>query len=146
MATANFRTVDKVLGVAIRPELQGKLASVEPEDRRIVLRHLASEINRWMFHTWSLVQLVLGAVLLALLWPLGGAPRVLVGIALILVVLQAVGLPLITLLGRQVDFFPRPLPAAIGRRFGVLHAAYVLADLGKAALLLGAAWSLVRGR
>jgi hypothetical protein len=39
---------------------------------------------------------------------------------------------------------PRPLPAEIARRFGVLHAAFVVSDLVKAGLLATAAFALGR--
>lgn len=143
-ASVNFRTVDRVLGPALRPEVSEKLASLPPGDRRMLLRHLASEINRWMFHWWSLTQIVLGALALALLWPGGGASRTLTGIALALALVQLTTVAPIVELGRSIDFVPRPLPPELARRFGVLHAAYVGLDLVKALLLAAAAWIAAR--
>lgn len=142
-ATQTFRTVDRVLGPAIRAELRERLAPVAADDRRVLLRHLASEINRWMFRHWSLAQLALGVLALALAWRLPGPGYLLLSAAIVVCLVQAFGLAgPITELGRTIDF-PRPLPAETARRFGLLHAAYVGLDLAKAALLAGAAWVLV---
>jgi hypothetical protein len=135
MATVNFRTADDVL--ASQGEVRARLAPLPAEDRRLVLRHLASEINRWMFGRWAMVQMALGVLLLAAVWRAGTVPRVLAAVALALVLAQALALgPAILELGRSIDFVPRPLPPDVGRRFGLLHGAYVLADFGRAALLL----------
>jgi hypothetical protein len=145
MASASFRTVDRLLGPEARPEFQAKLAPLSADDRRAVLRHVAAESNRWMFHTWTLVEMVLGALLVAASWRLGPVPRALALVALGAVVVQAAGVaPAIAQLGRSLDFVPRPLPAAEGRRFGLLHAAYMLADLVKAGVLVPAAVIIAR--
>jgi hypothetical protein len=144
-ATVNFRTVDTVLGTAGSPEVARRFGPVEPGERRMLLRHLASEINRWMFRWWSLAQLVLGGALLACLWASGGTARGLAIVALAIALVQAAGFAgPITELGRSIDFIPRPLPPDLGRRFGLLHAAYVILDLGKGALLAVVAALLVR--
>ena len=144
VATASFRTVDRVLGPGAAPELQGRLAPLAPDVRRAVLRHVASESNRWMFGAMSIAELALGLALVALSWRLGPVPRALALAALLVVVLQSAALgPAILRLGRSIDFVPRPLPPAEGRRFGLLHAAYMLADLVKAAVLSVAAWVIV---
>ena len=145
VATVNFRTVDRVLGPGARPELAEKLAGVPAADRRVALRHLASEINRWVFRWWGLAQLALAAALVAATWRTAGAPRMLAAVALALTLLQVAALgPPILELGRSLDFLPRPLPADLGRRFGLLHAAYVGADLVKALALAAAAWAAIR--
>lgn len=136
LATVNFRTVDAVLGPGGSREVQSRFEGVRPEDRRMILRYLASEINRWMFRWWSLTQVALAVVLALLLWPQSGALRLL-GVAVLAVVLiQVAGLSSpITAIGRSIDFLPRPLPPDVGRRFGLLHGSFVLLDLGKAAAL-----------
>jgi len=145
MASASFRTVDRLLGPAARPEFKARLESLSADDRRFVLRHVAAESNRWMFRTWTVMEMVLGALLVAASWRLGAAPRTLALVALAAVVAQAAGLaPAISELGRSLDFVPRPLPAADGRRFGLLHAAYMLADLVKAGVLIPAAVIIAR--
>src|SRR5438034_3190473 len=129
MASASFRAVDRLLGPEARPELQARLAPLSPSDRRTILRHVAAESNRWMFRTWTLAEMLLGALLVAASWRLGAVPRAL-ALAAAAVLAQALGLaPAIAQLGRTLDFVPRPLPPADGRRFGLLHAGYMLADL-----------------
>ena len=136
-ASVNFRTVDRVLGPQLRPELERGLAPVPAPERRAALRHLASEINRWMFRWWSSAQAVLGLLLLALVWPQRG-PRWLAGAALLIVLVQLGLTGPIVGLGRSLDFLPRPLPAELARRFRLLHTGYVALDLAKAAALAGA--------
>jgi hypothetical protein len=140
MASASFRTVERVLGPAMHPELGRKLAPLPAEDRRVVLRHLASEVNRWMFGAFGLAQIALALGVVALAWPAGGEQRYLLVAAAALVLAQLVAARSIVELGRSIDFVPRPLPADVARRFGGLHAAYVISDLLKAGLLVAAAW------
>jgi hypothetical protein len=143
-ATASFRGVDRVLGAEARPELQSRLAPVSPADRRPVLRHLASEVNRWMFARLAVVQLALAAGLVLCAWRLGGASRTLALLIAALAVGQTALGPAIASLGRANDFVPRPLPPDVGRRFGLLHGSYVLLDLAKAGGLAALAWLVAR--
>jgi hypothetical protein len=143
-ATVNFRTVDRVLGAGERPELAQKLQPVPPEGQRQALRHLAAEINRWSFRWWSIAQAVLGAALAALCWRQPGAARYLVlGVLAVVLVQLALVRPIVDL-GRAIDFVPRPLPADVARRFGLMHSAFAGTDLLKAALLGAAAVLLGR--
>jgi len=143
VASVNFRMVDQVLGAA-RPEMAQRLAPVPPEAQRQVLRHLASENNRWMFRHWSWTQAAVGLLLLALCWRLPGAARYAVLAALVIVAAQIAMTRPIVDLGRAIDFVPRPLPPDVSRRFGLLHAAFVIGDLLKAALLAAAVWLVSR--
>jgi hypothetical protein len=145
MAGTNLRMGDRVSGNEMRPEVAARLAGVSPEDRRMVLRHLGSEINRWMFRRGFWLQLALGLLLLGLVWSGGGVPRALASLALLLTVVQGLGLAgPITSVGRAIEFLPRPLPPDVGRRFALLHGAYVVADLVKAVAIAAAAVVLVR--
>jgi hypothetical protein len=144
-ATVNFRTVDVVLGPQGSREAQRRFEPVAREDRRLLLRHLASEINRWMFRWWSRGQVVLAGLLLALAWAGPAWPRGLAASALLVALAQAIGFAApITELGRAIDFVPRPLPPDVGRRFGLLHGGFVVLDLIKATALLAMATLLVR--
>lgn len=143
-AGATFRTVDRVLTVPADSEAGVRLARLPTDDRRPLLRHLASEVNRWMFARFAGVQAALGVAAALAAWRLGGGPRALALAALALLVAQAILSPAIASLGRSIDFVPRPLPAAVARRFGLLHAGYVGLDLAKAGTLL--ALVVVAGR
>jgi peptidoglycan/LPS O-acetylase OafA/YrhL len=141
MASANFREAERVAR-----ELPAPLAgALDAGSARAAFRFLASEINRWMFRAVALAQVALGALAVALLWRTGGAPRALAVAALAVVALQlGVLAPMIAEVGRQIDFLPRPLPPALGRRFGLLHGGYVLLDLAKMIGLAVAAFVLCR--
>jgi hypothetical protein len=143
-ATVNFRTVDRVLGAGERPELARSLGPVAPDARRQALRHLSSEINRWSFRWWSRTQLVLAIVLVLLSWRHASAARWLLLASVVIVLAQLALVRPIVDLGRAIDFVPRPLPAEVARRFGMLHAAFVVSDLIKAGLLAAAAFALGR--
>jgi hypothetical protein len=146
MASASFRTVDRLLGPAARPELQARLAPLTADDRRAVLRHVAAESNRWMFRAWNAAEMVLAVALVAASWRLGAAARLCALVAAAAVVVQAAGLgPAIADLGRGIDFVSRPLPPPVGRRFGLLHAGYMLADVVKLVALAAAAVVARRG-
>jgi len=143
LASITFRTSATLLGPGARPELHDRLAGVSEEHRRQAFRHMASEINRAMFGRWLVAQALLGAVTVAAVWWSSG-PWSTAAAALAIVAVQA-GLhgPILEI-GRSVDFLPRPLPAEIAARFGRLHAAYVLLDLGKGGVLAWLAWRLAK--
>lgn len=136
VAGATFRTVDRVLSAPADSEAGVRVARVPAEDRRPLLRHLASEVNRWMFARFGWVQAALGVAVVLAAWRVGGGPRTLALAALALLVAQAFLAPAIESLGRSIDFVPRPLPADVARRFGLLHAGYVGLDLVKAGTLV----------
>jgi hypothetical protein len=145
VATVSFRTADRILGPGLQPELDRRLAGVAAAERRVAFRHLASEVNRWIFRWGSRAQLLLALLLLALLWPTGGGLRTAALALLLLSAFQALGLAgAITSLGRALDFVPRPLPPELGRRFGLLHGAYVLGDLSRLVLLVSCTVGLLR--
>ena len=145
VATVNFRTVDRLLGPGQSPELARTLEPVPPEGRRFALRHVVSEVNRWIFRAGGIAQLALAAAVTVLLWSAGGSLRWLALAALAITAAQAVGLAgAIASFGRPLDFVPRPLPADLARRFGLLHGAYVIGDMVKALLLVSLAALLLR--
>jgi hypothetical protein len=144
LAPATFRIADRILADP-PPEMSRRLAAVAEPDRRVVLRHLAAEVNRWMFGGWGAAQLALALAVVALTWRRPGAARWIALAALALVLVQSLWLvPLVRDLGRTVDFSARPLPADLAGRFGRLHGAYALLDLVKAALLSVLAWMAAR--
>ncbi|HEV8254215.1 MAG TPA: hypothetical protein VGQ78_05635 [Vicinamibacteria bacterium] len=139
-ATVNFRTADRLAGAADRT------AIAAAEERRAILRQMAAEINRWIFRWWPRTEVALGAALLLILRRTRG-PAWLVAAAAVVALAQAAWLgPAITKLGRTLDLAPRPLPADIARRFGLLHGGYLLFDLLKAVSLVAAAAVCARAR
>jgi hypothetical protein len=145
VASITFGTATRLAADDVRPELREKLAPVPKPDRSIVLRFMASEINRTMFLLWLYVQLALGLGLVALAARSGG-PWLVATVALVLLLVQFGLQQPIRNLGQSIDFLARPLPPAVGAQFGRLHGAYVLLDFAKMAALLVAAWRAARGQ
>ncbi len=147
VATVSFRNVDRVLSRPT-PEAAPTLLSVPEAARRPVLRHLASEFNRWLFRLWGALQLVLGAAVLVLLLrqtPRTPANLTLAGLLLVLVVVMlGVITPAMSNLGRTLDFVPRSPPPPQMAAFGKLHAAYGFLDLIKLVLAGILAWRVGR--
>src|SRR3954471_803241 len=145
IASATFRTAEHSLGPEGRPDLKARLAPLTEADQRVVLRHQAAEVNRFLFRSWAILQAIVGLALLAALWRTPGPARVLIAVALLVLALQGLWWgPAIGTLGRALDFVPRPLPADVARRFGLLHGAYMGGDLVKLALLAWTSWLLRR--
>jgi len=145
IASATFRTAEAVAALPAGSPPGDHVARVPAESRRPLLRHLASEINRWMFGRFGWAQLALAVIVTALAWAFGGAVRTLSLAALVIVAVQGAALgPAILELGRSIDFVARPLAPDVGRRFGLLHGGYVVLDLAKAAALVALAVVLAR--
>jgi hypothetical protein len=145
VAGATFRTAEAVAASPAGSVAGDQVARVPSDARRPLFRHLASEVNRWMFARLAWAQLALAAVVVALAWRMAGAPRALAGLGAVIVIAQAVGLgPAILELGRSVDFVARPLAPDVARRFGLLHGGYVVLDLVKAAVLIALAVIVAR--
>jgi hypothetical protein len=143
VATQNFRLIDRVLS-APGPDLSTAIAPVGHEQARMILRHLASELNRHYFRSWGFIQLALGVVLVV--GGLGLKPIDRAGAIGAMVILALVA-ALVTLnwllipLGRSLDFVPRaPAPPAMAR-FSRLHLIYTSLDAVKLVLCL---WLLLR--
>ena len=145
IAAATFRTAEAVASASPGSPAGDRVALVPADARRPLFRHLASEINRWMFGRFGWAQLALAVVVAGLAWGFGGAVRVLALAALVAVAVQGAVLgPAILELGRSIDFVARPLAPDVGRRFGLLHGGYVVLDLGKAAVLVALSVVLAR--
>jgi hypothetical protein len=142
IASITFGTAAALLGPGARPEITERLAGVSEAERRPVLRHMASEINRAMFGRWVVVQLLLGVVTLVAAVRSGATWPAAAAFAIVLVQAGLQG-PILEL-GRTVDFLPRPLPPDLHARFGKLHGAYVLLDFAKGGALGWLAWMLAR--
>ena len=139
-ATLNFRAVDQALGPQGSTELRNRLAPLAEDERRAALRHAAAESNRALFALSGWTQAALALLALALAWPLGAPVRGLALALAALLALQQLGFARSMIeLGRQLDFLPRPWPAALARRFGLLHAGYSLLEVAKLGMLVGTA-------
>lgn len=149
-ATGTF----EVLSASRNPALARRLDPIEAPRREVLLRHAAGEVNRNLFRGWVRAQAGLaGLVFLAALMgaapaPAGGRRWMLALAVLLAVIAMAQGLwfaPGLERLGRALDFADRAKEADAVRRFGLLHAAYTLSDLGKAVLLAAGLWLAWKG-
>jgi len=144
-ATRTFRTVDRVLN-SPNPQFSAATQPLGHDETRVVLRHLASEINRTFFGAYGVAQILLGVAMLILTWwqtPRDTFAVLLIGVMLALVLILTVGItPQIIALGRSIDFLPRNPEPAVMPRFWMLHGAFTGLDGAKllAGLVLLARW------
>ena len=133
VATENFRRVDTVLS-GPNKQFHQRLEPLPAGDSRLVLRFLASELNRFYFTSWGWSQLVLGGVVLILSWRLA-ADRFDLGLLgamwLLSAILAVCVTPSLIEIGRQVDFVPRSPPPPQLEAFWRYHLAYTSTDLVK---------------
>jgi hypothetical protein len=130
-ATRSFATVETVLKRA-EPQFVAATKPLGEDSTRVVLRYMASEINRTLFWGYGVLQILLGAILLLLVWR--QSPRqhvdvgVIIGMLVLSVVLTGVITPWLISIGRSLDFLPRNPPPPIMPRFWALHGAYTGLD------------------
>ncbi len=130
-ATRSFSTVESVIKRA-EPQFLETTQPLGEGPTRVVLRYMASEINRTLFRGYGALQIGLGAILLLLLWR--QAPRSAVDIGVVatmlaLSVILTLGItPQIVSLGRSIDFVPRHPPPPVMPRFRALHASFTGLD------------------
>lgn len=146
VAPRNFHVIDELLAGSANPSFRGLVEHVGRAPTRELLRYLSSELNREFFWLWNVGQAALGALVLALSWR--ASPRrvrhlVLAAIGLVLLLL-IVFTPMITSVGRSLDFVPREPPPPQLARFGLLHVLYTALDLAKLVCLALATVWLVR--
>jgi hypothetical protein len=130
-ATRSFSTVENVLKRA-QPQFTEITKPLGEASTRMVLRYLASEINRTLFWGYGALQVALGAILLLLVWR--EEPRraldlgVVITMLALALVLTAVITPLLVSIGRGIDFVPRNPPPTVMPRFWALHGAFTGLD------------------
>src|SRR5271157_4848615 len=133
-ATRSFSTVESVLTRA-EPQFLETTKPLGEASTRVVIRYMASEINRTLFRGYGALQIGLGAILFLLLWRQTPRNTVDIGVVatmlVLSVILTLVITPLITSLGRSIDFLPRNPPPPVMPRFWVLHASFTGLDGAK---------------
>lgn len=119
----------------------------EGEPRRMALRYVASEVNRFFFRRYDAVHIALAVMCCALVLRGPVRRKSMVALVACLAISIAATLwltPSIIELGRRIDFLPRdPLPPDVAEFFR-LHRMSVTGELTKLALLVGVAVGLVR--
>jgi hypothetical protein len=130
-ATKSFATVDRVSRRA-DPQFLEATKPLGEGSTRLVLRYLASEINRTLFWGYGALQIALGVILFLLLWQQRPRDAVGMGVAATMlalsVILTFVITPLIISLGRSIDFVPRHPPPSVMPRFWALHGSFTGLD------------------
>lgn len=145
VAPTNFRVIDELLQHSPNQSFRSTVEQLGAGPSRELLRYLSSELNRTFFFRWNVLQAVLGAAALALSWrpPAERRVRNVVLVATLLVAgLLLVLTPLITGVGRSLDFVPREPPPPELARFKLLHVAYTGLEIVKVGCVtLAAFWS-----
>jgi hypothetical protein len=130
-ATRSFATVESVLKRA-EPQFLEITQPLGIGPKRVVLRYMASEINRTLFWGYGALQFGLGAILLLLLWRQTPRNSVDISVATAMLALSLIltlGItPLLVSLGRSIDFVPRNPPPPVMPRFWALHGAFTGLD------------------
>ncbi len=121
----------------------------EGEPRRQALRYVASELNRYFFAEYDRANLAVGLVALVLLGLAGRRRKVEALFVLVGCGIAAASMfyttPLMTDLGREIDFLPRdPKPPKV-LEFYRYHGFVIGAELVKLGLLTVTGLSLLRG-
>ncbi len=143
-ATRSFATVERVMK-GEEPQFVEITRPLGQDATRLVVRHTAAEINRALFRGYGALQIGLGAILFLLVWlqkPRSALDLGVVTAMLVLAVILTVGItPLVTTIGRSIDFLPRHPPPPVMPRFWMLHGTFTALDGAK---LLAGVGLLVR--
>jgi hypothetical protein len=144
VAPTNFRLIDELLQHSPNPSFRSTVEQLGAGPSRELLRYLSSELNRDFFFRWNVLQAVLGGAALALSWRPPAERRVrnvVLAATLLVAGLLLVLTPLITGVGRSLDFVPREPPPPELARFKLLHVAYTGLELVKVGCVtLAAFW------
>ncbi|MEQ8768149.1 MAG: hypothetical protein RL885_29870 [Planctomycetota bacterium] len=151
VATGNFKVVgpeDLRDSAEIYEDIPGP---EEDGERYMALRYIASELNRFFFAQYDKASLALGGASLLLLLMAGRRRGLELGIVLLGLAIAAISYfyttPLMTDLGREIDFLPRnPEKPAKVEEFYQYHTIIIVAELAKVVLLGLLTLSLLRGR
>ena len=123
-----FNTVESIMAKA-NPAFVAQTKALGPAGTRLTIRYILAEQNRWLFHSWENMQLLLGAMMFALpaVWNHGRqtiagcdtgpdrpytVERVLIS-------------PELGLSGRVMEYVPSDLKQQEHARFWLLHNAYL---------------------
>jgi predicted MFS family arabinose efflux permease len=126
-----MREVDHLL--AAPPRMAGlSIEALGESTARTFLRFYSSELNRWYFDIWEIVQMVLGVCLIATLAAGGNRRRstiVLCSLMLVMVLILHFAIaPELNRLGRVLDFFPAHRYTADRGRYFNFRTAYMVVE------------------
>jgi hypothetical protein len=123
----NMQATDRLL--IAPPRMAGlSIEALGESTARTFLRFYSSELNRWYFDVWEIVQIGLGVCLAAALLSDGRRRRsgvVLCSLMLVAVVILHFAIaPELNRLGRVLDFFPAHRPTPDRQRYATFQTAY----------------------
>lgn len=139
VATTNFRIVDQLLDIPTVPAAAKQFQALGHTAARHMMRHQASEINRFFFEAWGLTQIVLSCTVLGVIVfgvrARSGQLKTMMGLAgfalLLVLINQFVITPTIVGVGRVLDFSELSQFAAERARFWNYHRAYSTLEVAK---------------
>ena len=145
VATENFREVDRLLSRS-NPTATLRFSPLG-SDARATMRYQASEMNRWLFHSWETVQIIYGtSFFFVMLFGSRENKFVLLGVLLMLLLTLVQRLlitPELIGLGRLIDFVPPTATSPDREKFWVVHSAYMGVEGAKWLLILLLTGSMV---
>jgi len=131
VATENFYRVDPIIDAQSNPVFASHIEKLGRDAIHDVMYYYSSELNRFYFQFWNVLQLVVGLLALWLIVKVPGSNRAkwevvaMLGIVLFLTIAIT---PRIVAVGRSLDFVARVPPPDGLRTFGLLHAMYTVLD------------------
>ena len=131
IATENFYRVDPIIDAQSNPVFASHIEKLGRDAIHDVMYYYSSELNRFYFQFWNMLQLVVGLLALWLIVKVPGSNRAkweVVAMLAIVLFLTISITPRIVAVGRSLDFVPRVPPPDGLRTFGLLHATYTVLD------------------
>ena len=139
VATQNFRTVDRLL-LEPAPGAAADLRTMGHDTARMLLRWEAGEQNRRLFEISESAQLAMGMAIIFVLLFGSTEGKYALSLALLLLVIVIVQrfllTPMMTSLGRLIDFIPPNVRSPERVKFQVLHMGYAGIEISKCVLCL----------
>lgn len=131
VAIHNMQAIDRLLTAP--PRMAGlSIEALGESTARTFLRFYSSELNRWYFDIWEIVQIVLGVCLIAALIAGGNGRRsgiVLCSLMLVMVLILHFAIaPELNRLGRVLDFFPSNRHTPDRGRYSDFQTAYLVVE------------------
>lgn len=143
-----FAVADQVL-LSDEEAFRASVGDLPDESLRLILRHLASEVNRLVFQGWAWVQIPLAIAVFLLArrelgGRLGGGAAGVIGLVTLFLALYVV--PESIRLGQLMDFAAADDLLEVRSRFWLLHHTYTGLDTVKLLVGLVMFWLILRKR
>lgn len=138
IASQSFANVERIMNNPPSPVAKD-MEDLGSDITRQLLRYQASELNRFLFETWGVVQLGMGAAFLSASVLTSHRSKFLILVSALMMVLVAIStfyiLPTMNVLGRSFDFLPLAAAPVDRANHASYHLTYLVMEVLK--LLLG---------